>query len=470
MDDQLKSLSSVPLSKTTLEEIELRVAKLIEKGRLDYKTSRATIWVPLADAILSRSSTVGEKSFLLSTIDEAITNPRNYDASNLLAECLRRGTTTGMSLFDMPRYYAATILYDPFAKVPAPHYNDLIRLFLDLNIIESVTHGSKKENPFTSVEKEEIKLTIPQTVPGLGGLIASPRWSTCGMDGVKAFIEWATKSTTTTTTSANVGGTSALSEWWKVEEDNADAFTKLASELKIRIGVVDLRCNLLSPKCLIKYKFSVVQTAMAKRLNILTPSSIEELYPFIHPPPGEMPKVTRPHTTYGKTGKMIVLLDYGYGVDRYLPLLVYSGEALLPADVSLKSLWKLSLPTTTEDLGIIGSLQQSTFLLRTLHPSRYLEPDPPVQRIVKVEGESDEKEKEDEKYMTAAAELIDDFRAGLTDKMSAIYKGYFLQKIRVAISYDLSDGIKPFSPTSMSASLMYRAQIMMNRFRVSKED
>jgi len=360
----VKLINTTTLTDTLVENIEEAIANEIVAKGYSVKSARSSLWNPIATAIVTRAEQERETSnFLLSLVNNAITSTEKYMATNLAMECLRIGVISSSQLFDWPRYRAALLLYDPFTTgIVIPEYGELNRLLLDMNI------------ELLEIEEEEnsIKdMTIVQSIPGLGNLVTSKRFPLTDVTGLAEFISAATNTKVSPPSNHDTSsdGTTIL----PFERD--EWLDGIANKLQIRIMVINLWSNMQSGAPLIKHRVSAIKANTQTEAEILTEQLINDTYPF-ESFKGEVQlseKDKVPYLLYGTKGIMLVLLDYRYGKDRYLPLLYGKTGLALQPSVEPFSLWQLSPLAPSRDLGILSTLQHIRFVIIHVMPNLLLD-------------------------------------------------------------------------------------------------
>jgi len=163
------------------------------------------------------------------------------------------------------------------------------------------------------------------------------------------------------------------------EESEDQWLEELAMRAHMQIAIVELPYNLVSRRPLVKHLVETITYTMQNSSKVLTPEVIGHSIPFAYPDslPADLaalsPPVKGAYRKYGKVGSTIVLLDYHYGENRYLPLLFDRANTCLPPNVGIDNLADVRPAVGTDNLHIIDTRRHIAFLALYLHPEEFAE-------------------------------------------------------------------------------------------------
>lgn len=539
------------ITPSNIERVEKMVANVVAEQSLTPTTTRSKVWKPIVGWLLGRcfhrsiSSDDGRRdgeildiplaNRVLVTVEESILRNELYNRSNLPMEILREGVFTRNPRFNSDIFRAAALIYDPFLEgVMAPSIQSLHRILLDTNSalldlpeIMRAEEGSPSSSGASGVggtggkggtrgvnKKERVLsgtgMAIPQEVPGIGGMIADVRIPASNADGLRdhilrSFDPNYTQSGRTKPSPSTDSNASEIREWFRM----------LASEVKGRILIINLSYNLPSPRSLIKYRLNSIPAEVKMRSSVITKEVIEETFPFTFPPKelpregvfkDDIPGNETPYYMFGKYGPMFMVLDYGYGVDRYLLLRSSANSIPLDSSVTIEKIKELQLKSVNRDLHVLHAIQHFTFIAYYIPqfisirqteedadlPTFFDETIGSVDRKIKSEKEGmavsvtslpsrgsyrfiyetylpegDPKRTTEmrEKAITSITKYMQEFARSITlrwpdgipskiknvgDRLHQAYLVMYIEKVTRAIDRDMVEGVELFSPHSAS--------------------
>lgn len=462
-------LSTDSLSINLLDDVEKRLAATAAAEMMPPAKVRSALWTPISQFLLGRigKGDVATDAFLVHFLEETLSNAESYNRSNIGMELIRTAVIEKHPSFDWPSYHAAAMVYDPFIKgATLPSFESLKRVFLDTNIeLKDV------EQLFSTEPTEEQKSTIdgfaiPQAIPGLGYLTVQRGYSICGLSTLSDTIE---------TLNGNKHGIELPSG-----KENAEVryqwLTNVADKLRIRLMIVNMMHNLITPHPVIKYKPECVEVDMKSRKHVITKELIDALSPFEFPPVDGTLVNTDPkaYRLFGLAGPLYVVLDYGYGEKRYL-LLSHSRTQVELSPDSMPGSLKFMGPTGLDDnLRTVLGMQHFSFMAKYIpfYTSGLKSSETSTPQIIPSRGAV---QFEDPipgvdlfkygmtiatEYMKQFLEAVDLSRPPLSElpkadkRLRISYQTMYSDKIRDAIERDIAEGRALFSLESESSKII----------------
>jgi len=297
MDEMNKELrflaNSDSLNMETFLAIEKEVARIAIKKRLSPSDTRSDLWEPLGRLFTNRFIDSGDQFVhMMNFLERSLESRENYNQSNLGFEVIRIAINNKKTKIKWPAFLAAVRMYDPFLKTDVdPVYEEVQRVLHDAN-------DTMADIDAIPLEETRKNFALPQAVPGLGKLKPT----------------------------ANLLTFQQLIEHMEVDVSDIENRVAILEEAckDLQVAIINLAYNIDSTASLIKYNRDVIRLDQENRGNVVTTQFVEASNPFEFPPitlpDNEFVEKDKPYKIYGKSGPILIVLDYGYGENRFLPM------------------------------------------------------------------------------------------------------------------------------------------------------
>jgi len=281
-------------------DIEEKIKRESLKNSLGYDIVRKIYWKPVSDAILDMINTSPTSAqAYISRIDKYMATNEAYNKSNLLMEIVLEGVITDNKMFAYPKYVAAATIYSPTDKHTGKPSADAISEIIMDTIEDSVEERKIVKQTLELLnekEKERKDFSIPHTLFGLGNLFINKHLGIVSFEILKEQI----------------------AKLLNVNLSEATNMDQLANIGKIIIQVIYTSYNLSTYASVIKYHATRASDIDKLSSAVITLDTLEKAKPLEFPPEGaKVPKHDVPFDKYGSGDRMILILDYEYGTDRF---------------------------------------------------------------------------------------------------------------------------------------------------------